>query len=186
VTIEPALKRPAALPETDESLVARAIAGDQKAFSSLYRRHARYVAGVVYRLLGEASELDDVVQETFLLCLQKLSRLEQRERVRPWLVTIAVRRVHRRLSARTRRRWLGAELVATAPPHSDPQVSGEVHELYHALNGLSPKLRLPWTLSRIEGGSLEEVAEWCQISLATVKRRLARADEYLKRRMSRG
>jgi RNA polymerase sigma-70 factor (ECF subfamily) len=45
---------------------------------------------------------------------------------------------------------------------------------------------LPWTLSRVEGGQLEEVAEWCGTSLATVKRRIARADDYVKRRMSHG
>jgi RNA polymerase sigma-70 factor (ECF subfamily) len=65
-------------------------------------------------------------------------------------------------------------------------VSQEVRELYRVLEGLSPKLRVPWTLSRIEGGSLEEVAEWCELSLATLKRRLVRADDYVKRRMTSG
>lgn len=183
---ENALKRPLLVPEPDAALVARAASGDQRAFAQLYRRHARYVASVAFRMLGDASELDDVVQETFVICLKSLSRLQQPERLRAWLVTIAVRRVQRRLSARVRRRWLGVEVGLVSPSASDPQLSREVSELYRSLEQLSPKLRVPWTLSRVEGGSLEEVAAWCEISLATVKRRLARADEYLKRRMEHG
>lgn len=181
-----ALKRPALVPETDEALVERAQGGDQRAFSQLYRRHARYLAGVAFRLLGDSGELDDVVQETFVICLGSLKQLQQAQRLRPWLVTIAVRRVQRRLSARSRRRWLGSQLALVGAQSSDPQVSREVRELYGVLEALSPELRVPWALSRIEGGSLEEVAEWCDVSLATVKRRLARADDYVQRRMSRG
>ena len=183
---EGALKRPALVPETDEALVERVTAGDRRAFAQLYRRHARYVASVVLRLMGDSSELDDVVQETFTICLLGMSRLQDAGRVRPWLVTIAVRRAQRRLQARRRRRWLGAEVGLVSAQASDPHVSQEVRELYRVLEGLSPKLRVPWTLSRIEGGSLEEVAQWCELSLATLKRRLVRADDYVKRRMAGG
>ncbi len=181
-----ALKRPALVPETDEALVARIAAGDRRAFAQLYRRHARYVASVAFRLLGESSELDDVVQETFSVCLQSIVSLQEAGKVRPWLVTIAVRRAQRRLSARGRRRWLGAAVGLVSAQTSDPQVSQEVRELYRVLEGLSPKLRVPWVLSRVEGGTLEEVAAWCETSLATTKRRLARADDYVKRRLTGG
>ena len=181
-----ALKRPAPVPEPDEVLVARAAHGDDKAFTQLYRRHARYIAGVVFRLLGDPTELDDVVQETFLACRQGLAALNEPDKLRPWLVTIAVRRVQRRLSARARRRWLGVELGLFSPRLSDPELSRQVSDLYRSLDGLSPNLRMPWVLARIEGASLEEVAAWCEVSLATTKRRLARADRYLQRKLSRG
>jgi RNA polymerase sigma-70 factor, ECF subfamily len=183
---ESALKRPALVPETDEALVERIAAGDRRAFAQLYRRHARYVASVAFRLLGDASELDDVVQETFSICLESIAGLQEAGKVRPWLVTIAVRRAQRRLSARSRRRWLGVEVGLVSAQTSDPQVSHEVRELYRVLEGLTPKLRVPWVLSRIEGGTLDEVAEWCETSLATLKRRLARADDYVKRRLANG
>jgi RNA polymerase sigma-70 factor (ECF subfamily) len=183
---ESALKRPALVPETDEVLVERAAAGDPRAFAQLYRRHARYLAGVVFRLMGDSSELDDVLQETFLICLSTLGKLERAERLRPWLVTIAVRRVQRRFSARARRRWLSGQLSLVSAQSSDPHVSREVRELYRVLEGLSPKLRLPWTLTRIEGDRLEDVAKYCDISLATLKRRLIRADEYVNRRLGHG
>jgi RNA polymerase sigma-70 factor (ECF subfamily) len=91
--------------------------------------------------------------------------------------------VQRRLEGRARRRWLGEQVKWVSPSASDPHVSREVTELYQVLARMPAKLRVPWTLSRVEGGSLDEVAAWCDISLATVKRRIARADEYVKRRM---
>lgn len=183
---ESAFKRPTLVEDSEESLVERAAAGDRRAFAALYRRHARYLAGVGFRLLGDSGELDDVVQEAFLIGLRNLPKLEEPSKLRPWLVTILVRQVQRRLHARTRRRWLGQQVKWVSPVASDPQVSREVSELYLVLERMPAKLRVPWTLSRVEGGRYEEVAEWCGISLATVKRRLALADEYVTRRMNHG
>ena len=49
-------------PADDEALVAALRAGDRHAFRRFYHRHSRYVAGTVYRLLGNDHELDDIVQ----------------------------------------------------------------------------------------------------------------------------
>ena len=179
-----ALKRPALVPESEEQLVARAAAGDERAFATLYRKHARYVAGLAFRLLGSSNELDDVVQETFLICLSGLAALKDPSKLRSWLLTIAVRRVQGRLVARSRRSWLSRQLGFVSATSSDPALSREVAELLRVLERISPKLRVPWTLSRIEGATLEEVAEWCSLSIATAKRRIARADELVRR--SRG
>jgi RNA polymerase sigma-70 factor (ECF subfamily) len=183
---ENALKRPASVEDDDEVLVQRAAAGDRRAFAALYRRHARYLAGVAFRLLGDSGELDDVVQEAFVIALRSLGKLKDANRVRAWLVTILVRRVQRRLRSRTRQRWLGRELLLVSPTASDPHVSREVSELYRALERLPVDLRVPWTLTRVEGGRMDEVAEWCDISVATLKRRLNRADELIARRMGHG
>lgn len=186
MSAENALKRPEPVEDDDGVLVERASAGDRRAFTALYRRHARYLAGVAFRLLGDAGELDDVVQEAFLIALRGLGSLKDASRVRPWLVTILVRRVQRRLRSRARRQWLGRELLLVSPTASDPQVSREVSELYRTLERLPIDLRVPWTLARVEGGRMEEVAEWCGISVATLKRRLNKADELLARRMGHG
>lgn len=175
---------PALVPEADDALVERAAGGDERAFAVLYRRHARQVAGLVFRLLGNSDELDDIVQETFLVCLRGLGSLQDAGKLRSWLMTIAVRRVQRRLAARGRSNWLSRQLGLISPTNSDPMLSSEVADLLRLLDGMSPKLRVPWTLARIEGGSLVEVAEWCGISVATAKRRIARADELVRR--SRG
>ena len=170
---------------TDVELVERAVAtpSDDEAFTVLYQRHARYVAGVVYRILGSDADVDDVVQETFLDARAGLGSLADPRALRGWLVTIAVRRVHRLLRRRRRRALLFFGLVETSPRSSDPRDRQPADDLYDALERLPPDLRLPWTLARVEELTLPEVAEACEVSLATVKRRLAEAEERIARRL---
>ena len=59
----------------DAPLVAQALAGNDRAFSQLYRRHARYAAGIVYRLMGSDAELEDVIQEGFVDASRALASL---------------------------------------------------------------------------------------------------------------
>ncbi len=161
-------------------------ARDPEAFEALYRAHARYVAGVVHRLLSRGArdgELDDVVQETFLDAFEGLATMDEPRAVRAWLVTVAVRRT-RRLLARRRRRALFAFLAKDyAPQASDPRDRGPVDDLYDALERIPADLRIPWVLHRVEQMSLPETAQACEVSLATVKRRIAEAEERIERRL---
>jgi RNA polymerase sigma-70 factor (ECF subfamily) len=152
-------------------------------FEALYAKHARYVAGVVHRIMGRDGEVDDIVQETFIDALDGLARLEDPAAVRAWLVTVAVRRT-RRVLARRRRRALFSFWVADfAPRASDPRDRAAVDELYDALGRIPEDLRIPWVLHRVEAMSLPETAVACECSLATVKRRIAEAEERLERRL---
>ncbi len=171
------------LPEaTDQSLLELAKAGDEDAFAQIYLRYARYVASVVVRLFGDSMELDDTVQETFVAAARGLSKLNEPEKLRGWLVAIAVRKVQRRLGMRTRRRWLGEQLSISRTV-SDPASRDRVDELYDVLQHVPDKLRVPWLLVRVEGMSLQEAASACDTSLATLKRRLAEGDERIQRKL---
>jgi RNA polymerase sigma-70 factor (ECF subfamily) len=180
-----AARAPALVPADDATLVARHRAGDGAAFDELYHRHARYVAGTVYRLMGgrgERAELADVMQETFLVALESLPDLRQPECFRAWLVGIAVRRVRRRLDKQARASMLRRLLLAGAPQASDPAARTPVSELERALAELPPRLRIPWILHHVEGETLPSVASLEGVSLATVKRRIARAEARVQRR----
>jgi RNA polymerase sigma-70 factor, ECF subfamily len=166
---------------TDAVLVERARQADHAAFAALYQRHARYLAGVVYRLMGDDTDLDDIVQETFVQAASALPALVQPELVRTWLVTIAVRRAHRYLGRRRRRWSLLTRWAELGARDSDPADRGAVDDLYDALDRLPREQRVPWVLHRIEQFSLLEVAEACDVSLATVKRRIAEAERRIER-----
>jgi RNA polymerase sigma-70 factor (ECF subfamily) len=172
--------------DDDATLVARAKTGDARAFTTIYRRYARYVAGVAFRLMGDDTELDDIVQETFADASDGLAKLQDGAFLRQWLVTIAVRKVARRLARRQRQRWMAQWLGRTAPRAASPEVEGEAYALYEALAAISAERRVPWALHVIEGMTLSEVAEHCGVSLATVKRRIAQANELLARRGQEG
>jgi RNA polymerase sigma-70 factor (ECF subfamily) len=165
------------------ALFVRARDGDQRAFRELYGAHARYVAGVVYRILGNDGDLDDIVQETFIDALAGLSQLEEPRALRSWLVTIAVRRTRKVLGKRRTRALFGMLLCRQSATSSDPRDREPVDFLYDALERLPADLRIPWTLHHIEHLSLPETALACELSLATIKRRIADADERLARRL---
>ena len=167
-------------PPTDGELVSRVRAGDEKAFSLLYKRHARYVAGVVYRLLGSDANLDDIVQETFVIGLRRLDSLRDGQALRKWLTTIAVRRVRRDLASRYRRRELDEHLTHTQPKVSEPAQREEIHALYQALEQLPEKLRVPWVLHHVEGETMPAIASLCDSSVSTVKRCVAAANTRLR------
>jgi RNA polymerase sigma-70 factor (ECF subfamily) len=164
-------------------LVARAARGDEAAYGRLYDLHGRYVAGVAYRLLGRDDELEDVVQETFVEGLRAIGKLREPSQFRFWITTIAIRRVKRRLAERYRRRDLAARVEPTSARVSDPELQEEVAALYRALDGIDEDLRLPWILHHIEGETLPRVAVLCETSLSTAKRRIARAEVLLDRRL---
>ena len=166
----------------DASLVARVQRDEASAFSALYARHARYIAGVAYRLMGDDGDIDDVVQETFLDAADGIHALNDPAAVRSWLVTIAVRRVKRLLARRRRSRFFFWQAAEMAPRTSDPRDRAPVDELYDALDKLPVGLRVPWVLARVEQVTLPEVARMCDVSLATVKRRIADADARIERR----
>ena len=152
-------------------------------FEALYAKHARYIAGVVHRLMGHDGEVDDIVQETFVDAIDGLSRLRDPSAVRAWLVTVAVRRTRRVLASRRRRMMFAFWTVDFAPRASDPRDRAPVDDLYDALSRVPADLRIPWVLHRVERLSLPETAAACEVSLATVKRRIADAEARIERRL---
>jgi RNA polymerase sigma-70 factor (ECF subfamily) len=149
----------------------------------LYQEYAPYVAGVASRVLGRAAEVDDVVQEVFALAVRGLRRREEPNQMKGWFAKVTVRLCTRQL--RSRRLWALVDLAADAnydrlaEPDAGADEKQLVIEVYRALDRLPTRERVPWTLRHVEGEQLERVAELCGCSLATVKRRVARAHEKL-------
>jgi RNA polymerase sigma-70 factor, ECF subfamily len=152
----------------------------------LYAKHARYIVGVVHRILGgrEMGEVDDIVQETFLDAFEGISKIDDPLSARAWLVTVAVRRTRRFLARRRRRALFMFWAKDYAPRSSDPRDRQPVDDLYDALERIPEDVRIPWVLHRIEQLSLPETATICEVSLATVKRRIADAEARIERRLA--
>ncbi len=174
---------PSPVPIEDAVLVQRALAGDERAFAQLYRRHVRYVAGVLKRLLRRDDEVDDALQQTFTSALLSLASLREPEAFRGWVAAIAVRRARDRMALHQRQRWLAQAFAVFLPGHGDPAVRGEVDALGEALEALAPELRIAWVLHQVAGETLPEIATLTGTSLSTVKRRVSLAQERLERRL---
>jgi RNA polymerase sigma-70 factor (ECF subfamily) len=164
---------------SDDDLVLGIRSGDERALTLLYKRYARYVAGIAFRMMGSEDEVDDIVQQVFFETARLADKVEH---VRSWLYRLATRQVSRRLKRRWRRGRLSAALGWLVPRSSNPTHARGLDELYEALDAMSPDLRVPWSLHHVEGRTVVETAEACGLSPATVKRRLARAEGLMQKR----
>ena len=151
--------------------------------AGLYALHARSVAEIAFRLMGHDRDLDDVVQETFLDVSSQLEERDPEVPERTWVITLAVRRVRRLLAKRRRFRIFGFRWLEATPASTDPRGKEPAFDLYEALDALPEDLRVPFCLHRIEQFTLPETASACDVSLATVKRRIAEAEDRLSKRL---
>jgi RNA polymerase sigma-70 factor, ECF subfamily len=157
---------------------------------SVFRRYAAYVAAIAHRLLGRDHEVDDTVQEVFVIAVRGLSQLRDPGAVKGWLARVTVRCARRRLRVRRMRTWVGLDETSTYDSVVDEGATPEqrllLSRVYRALDGVPANHRIAWTLRHIEGEKLEDVAALCGCSLATAKRRISAAALVLEEAMSDG
>jgi RNA polymerase sigma-70 factor (ECF subfamily) len=144
------------------------------------------VNGLAYRLLGGDSDLDDLVQESFAQALTCLDRLQNTETFATWLSTIVVRTCNKLL----RRRRLMARFGLWRPPEIDwEQVRShgasiedlvELRAIYRLVHDMPSDLAVPLVLRHVEDKSLQEIADLTGASIATVKRRITKAQQRLE------
>jgi len=173
---------------SDAELARRVGRGDRWAEEAFYRRHVHQVMGLAQRLLGNSWDAEDVAQDTFITAFRIWSQLRDFERARSWLMQIAVRQVHHKFRKRRLLRLLGLDrgiddlpLDALARNDSSAEVRSELLVLDGVLKSMSPERKIAWMLRYVEGLPLEEVAEQCDCSLATTKRRIVAAQKLVSR-----
>ena len=170
---------------TDAALVVAARADELWAKEALFRRYIAMVNGLGYRLLGRDSDLEDLVQDSFTEAWRSLPRLENPQAFASWMSSIVVRTAHKMLRRRKIARSLGlrrsepidldALIATTAPPDARIELRG----IYRLVESLPTGTRVAFILRRVEGLPLEAIAESMGTSLATVKRRIASAEQCL-------
>lgn len=167
----------------DATLVSAIRAGNPSAKAELFQRYAPQLERLITHVLGYDSELADVLQETFASALRSLSGLKDPNALRPWLFRIATSTAKKMLRTRTRRRWLryftDDDDEARHEPRFEPPDADALQaarEVYLILDRLPVDERLAFALRYINGLELMAVAAACDVSLATVKRRLQRAE----------
>ena len=107
-----------------------------------------------------------------------------------WLAVVAVRKAQRRLQRRRMRTRLGLDgghdYSTVSAPGLDPEDQVQLREIFAALDKISSADRVAWCLRYLQGESLAAVAKLCDCSLATAKRRIARAHNTLLAKGSDG
>lgn len=172
---------------SDNDLAHRLMAGEPWAREAFYRRYVKAVWCTALRLVGNRSDADDVVQDTFVEALRDVHKLREPARMRAWLLQITVHQAHRRFRKRKLMKKLGIErpqedglLESLAKPGAPAEARAELACIDRVLGRVSATQRFAWMLRHVEGLSLEEVAQACDCSLATAKRRIARTVQHLE------
>ena len=176
----------------DVGLVRHALAGDETAFATLVEKYQKQVHALAWRTIGDFHIAQDIMQETFLKAYQKLATLEDPQRFSGWLNAIATRRClawfrEKRLSSEL------AENINIAMRHDDPysgylageqakEASQELREIVKKwLTKLRESERTVVTLHYFDGMSCEEIAAFLDVTTNTIKSRLNRARNRLKK-----
>lgn len=169
----------------DAELVQRALNREAGAYETLIERYQPLVSAYTRQLLEHLPEAEDVAQEVFLRAFESLSTLREPERFGAWLKSIAWREcrswVRRQKVERRASQQLAAEAAILAGPFepmSEEELEGEnrwLTRLEQAIDDLSDGKKAVLTLFYLRGLSHEMIADFLEIPLGTVKRRLFEA-----------
>jgi RNA polymerase sigma factor (sigma-70 family) len=173
---------------TDRELLARFTATqDEAAFTALVERHGAMVLSVCRSVLGDPQEAEDACQATFLVLLRKAGGMNWQPSIANWLHEVAFLIARRARADRARRPTYESHLVTTPVP--DPvadvtwrELQSVLHEELHKLPG---RYRKSLILCCLEGKAHHDAAALLGCSLTTLRGRLQRGRELLRKRLVR-
>ena len=189
-------------PPAEVQFIERLKRGDAEAFETLVNERSGEIFGLLYRLTENVEEARDLTQETFLRAFQSIVHFRGESDLRTWIYRIAINQARNRWRWWRRRRrdatvsidapeigggrlGLVATLKSTTAkdPEQDTLASERDRALKKALSTLKRVYREAVILRDIEGFAYEEIATTLDISVGTVKSRLARGRQELRRKL---
>ena len=170
----------------DHRLIAESVAGDTRAFGVLVTRYQDRLYNTVFRLVDNAEDARDVVQEAFLSAYQSLGSFKGDSLFFTWLYRIAINSAisMKRKQRSVLRLTSGLESGTLSEP-ADPseatqpgralEMAEDERRVHQALARLSAEHRTVLVLKDMEGRKYEEMAELLEVPIGTVRSRLHRA-----------
>ena len=173
--------RPSAATVSDAALVRGLIDKQEWAAAALWSRYGRLVYRIADRGLGSAHEAEDLTQDVFLCLFNKVAGLRDQNALRSFVVSVTVRTLKWKLRRRRLRQWVHVTETGELPDRAvrGVDVDEALRRFYALLDKLGAEERLVFILRRVDEMQLQDVATTMRLSLATVKRRLRRADAKL-------
>jgi RNA polymerase sigma-70 factor (ECF subfamily) len=171
-------------------------------FEEIFDRYQSMVFNLTFRILGDREEALDVSQEVFFSVFRKLHRFRGESSLKTWIYRITINRASNRCRWWNRLRRRGtvsldehlskddsrtlAEFLESAgnTPEQDLVLQEKRLEIERSLRRLPVQQRVAVIMRDVEGLSYDEIAGLLQVSLGTVKSRIARGREELKRRLN--
>jgi RNA polymerase sigma-70 factor (ECF subfamily) len=192
--------RPTVDPPSDVELLHGVCQGDPKALASLFRRHARVVRGVAYRVLRDSSEADDLLQDIFLLVHRLCGTFDpSKGSARFWILQMTYRRaISRRRYLTSRHFYTHLDLDQAANQMVEPGGRSDGPEsamnesldrreaLLSSFSGLSETQRRTLHLFFFEGYTFEEIAAKLGQTVGNARNHYYRGLQKLRKQISAG
>ncbi|MFD0870797.1 MULTISPECIES: RNA polymerase sigma factor SigW [Paenibacillus] len=171
--------------------------GDRKAFAELVDLYKDRIYHLAYRMLSQAHAAEDIVQETFLRVYKNLHRYDEKQKFSTWIYRIATNLCIDQLRKRKANYSLDAEMPDgegadwySMLPSDDVSPEGQIllsetqQQIRSAIDMLPEKYKSVVILRYLHDLSLQEIGEVLDMPVTTVKTRVHRGREYLRKRLS--
>jgi RNA polymerase sigma-70 factor (ECF subfamily) len=173
--------------EGEDTLAARAKAGDPAALRQLVEEQGPKVAGLLVRLLGARGDLEDLVQTVFLEMCRSLPRFRGKSNISTFIggITVHVARRAMKGSAWQRRRSAWPEREPRSDDPSQEEIADareKLRRLHALLEEFSPEKRVAFLLWAVEGHPAEEVAALMGSTVFTARKRIYDVRRDLRKR----
>jgi RNA polymerase sigma-70 factor, ECF subfamily len=172
------------LPPNEDAILARALMdGDRSAPTLAWQRYRPVVQSTLKRLLGPGEDIADLTQDVFARFFDKVRELRSLDALRPFVIGIAFRRAREEIRRRHVRRTLRPMVEShfgDRPVDWDPANRQTATRVFVVLSRLGVDGQI-YSLRIIEGRELSEIAAQMELSISTVRRRLARVTKRMER-----
>jgi RNA polymerase sigma-70 factor (ECF subfamily) len=173
----------------EQHLVGRIQAGDEWAFAEIVHIYRDRIVNYLYQVTGDYQKAVDLSQETFLRVFFKANKYRPIAPFSSWIYAIASNLAKTELKKNRRANLVSFDDIQpgleASTPSEESTDSGLIKNLRQALEALNPRYRIPVVLKDIEGYSQEEIAEIIQRPVGTVKARISRGRNILKKQLEK-
>ena len=171
----------------DQELIRQVQEGDEMAFAEIVRRYKDKIVNYLYQMTGDYQKAVELAQETFMRVYYKANLYKPYASFSSWVYTIASNLA--KTDMKKARKYHVISLDSLHSNHkgfsstNNPSDSVMSNKIRHALNSLPTRYRIPIVLKDIEGFSQEEIAQVLKKPIGTIKARISRGRDYLKKKL---
>ena len=170
--------------KSDFELVQMAVDGDELAFEEILERYKNLVYSVVFRMVADSEDANDIAQEVFIKVYKNLDRYSPEFKFSTWVIRIATNTV---IDFRRRKKQefvsideMETELPDIVTPENKYVEKETKSELMNAINSMPDMYKTPIVLYHLEGLSYQEISSILGVSMSKIKNRIFRGRKILK------
>jgi RNA polymerase sigma-70 factor (ECF subfamily) len=173
----------------EQELVRRIQKGDEMAFAEIVKIYKNKIVNFLWKITGDYQKAVELSQETFMRVYFKANKYKPIAPFSSWVFTIASNLAKTEMKKMRRYAAVSLDDVRNNLPMeayaNNPTDSGLLSNLKEALNSLHPRYKIPVILKDVEGFSQEEIAQMLKSPLGTIKARISRGRDYLKKELEK-